>query len=173
MSDKDSIPDYCVGIQYGDYDDKIRASSELDSNSTIKGCKLDKIMPKESGHKSAWIADQKSDKNPWIEVNFGEILLTTGVSIQKRGDRDEYASKVRVLYSKDGEKFYNIGKYSYYNSDNGKPDKKKFPIPVYAQYIRIQILEFFGNPALRFEVHYIPNDIPEIVKNNLLSKYFN
>ena len=34
MSDKDSIPDYCVGIQYWDYDDKIRASSELDSNST-------------------------------------------------------------------------------------------------------------------------------------------
>ena len=168
---KDSIPDYYAGIQYGDFDDKIRASSELDCNSTIKGCKLNKIMPKESGHNSAWIADKNSDKNPWIEVNFGEILLITGVSIQKRGDKDDYVRKFRVIYSKDGRKFLNVSEFYCNFLDN--IEKKKFPIPVYAQYIRLQILEFYQNPALRFELHYIPNDIPEIVKNNLLSKYFN
>ena len=36
--------DYLVGISYGDFDDKITASSQYNDNHSIKGCKLNKTM---------------------------------------------------------------------------------------------------------------------------------
>ena len=46
--------DYLVGIFYGDFDNKITASSEYNQNHSVKGCKLNKTMP--SGYSSSWCA---------------------------------------------------------------------------------------------------------------------
>ena len=167
MINNDAIPDLYLGIQYGDFDGKIKASSSYDANHDVRGCKLNIIMPKE--HSSAWCASQ-SDKNPWIQVNFGTKLLITGVSIQGRGDCNQYITKFRVLYSNDGHNFFNISEFKG-NTDNTTIVKKSFPIPVYATIIRIQVLEFFGHPSLRFDLHYIPNEIPDLIKNKILSKF--
>ena len=105
MESKNCIQDYFLGIQYGDFDDRIKASSKYDTNHSVKGCKLNKIMG--NGHSSAWCADS-SDKNAWIEVNLGGSHLITGVSIQGRGDANQYVTKFRVLYSNDGINFLNI-----------------------------------------------------------------
>ena len=169
MTTNGIIPDYLLGIQYGDFDDKIQSSSAYNSDHDVRGCKLNVIMPKEPWHSSAWCASA-SDKNPWIQVNFGTKLLITGVSIQGRGDYNQYITKFRVLYSNDGRNFFNISEFKG-NTDNTTIVKKYFPIPVYATIIRIQVLEFFGHPSLRFDLHYIPNDIPEVIKNKILNKF--
>ena len=167
METKNVISDYFLGIQYGDFDDRIRASSEFNSNHSVKGCKLNKIM--ENSHSSAWCASD-SDKNPWIEVSFPENYLITGVSIQGRGDCDQYVTKFRVLYSSDGINYLNISEFEG-NSNNTKVVKRQFSIPIYAKYIRIQILEYHNHPSLRFDLHYIPNNIPDLIKNKILNKF--
>ena len=169
MSTTDYIPDYFIGIQYGDFDDKIKASSQHDSNHSIKGCKLNKLMPKEPWHSSAWVA-LTSDEKKWIEVNFGKEYLISGISIQGRGDCNQYVTKFRVLFSKDGIDFINLSEFEG-NTDNTTIVKRRFPIPVYAMAIRIQILEYHDYPALRFDLHYIPSTIPQILKEKILSKY--
>ena len=40
MESKNFIQDYFLGIQYGDFDDRIKASSKYDTNHSVKGCKL-------------------------------------------------------------------------------------------------------------------------------------
>ena len=169
MESKNFIQDYFLGIQYGDFDDRIKASSQYDSNFSVKGCKLNKTM--ENGHSSAWCA-ASSDKNAWIEVNLGGSYLITGVSIQGRGDSNQYVTKFRVLYSNDGINFLNISEFRG-NNNNTTVEKRQFPIPIYAKFIRIQILEFHEHPSLRFDLHYIPDNIPEIIKNKILSKLVN
>ena len=196
MINNDAIPDLYLGIQYGDFDGKIKASSSYDVNHDVRGCKLNCIMPKKSSmpkesnekgetpeskeskepkelietfHSSAWVA-ARYDKNPWIQVNLGKTLLISGVSIQGRHDMNQYVTKFRVLYSNDGEKFWNISEFEG-NSDNKTVVKRSFPYPVYATYIRIQILECYAEPSLRFDLHYIPNEIPDLIKNKILSKF--
>ena len=150
-----------------DFDDRIRASSEYNSDHSVKGGQSNKIM--ENNHSSAWCASA-SDKNPWIEVSFPENYLITGVSIQGSGDCNQYVTKFRVLYSNDGINYLNFSEFEG-NSDNTTVVKRQFSIPVYAKYIRIQILEYQEHPSLRFDLHYIPNNIPELIKNKILSKF--
>ena len=169
MTNSDISPDCFLGIQYGDFDGKIKSSSDYNSNHDVRGCKLNKIMPSE--HSSAWCAsDSEKDKNPWIQVNFGKRLLITGVSIQGRADSNQYITKFRVLYSNDGTNFSHISEFTG-NSDNTTVVKRLFPFPIYANIIRIQVLEYVVYPSLRFDLHYIPNEIPEFLKNKILSKY--
>ena len=59
--------DYLVGISFGDFDDKIKASSEFSTNHSVKGCKLNKTMS--NGHDSSWCAAGNDCENPWIQVD--------------------------------------------------------------------------------------------------------
>ena len=169
MANNDMIQDCYLGIQYGDFDGKIISSSNHDSQHDPKGCKLNYIMPSELWHSSAWVSS-KSEKNPWIQVNFEKKLLITGVSIQGRGDCNQYVTKFRVLYSNDGINFLNVSEFIG-NSNNTSIVKRLFPFPIYATSIRIQVLEYYDIPALRFDLHYIPNEIPDTIKNKILNKF--
>ena len=82
MESKNFIQDYFLGIQYGDFDDRIKASSEFSNNYSVKGCKLNKTM--ENGHSSSWCA-ASSDKNALIEYKFRRKLFNYwGVYSRKR-----------------------------------------------------------------------------------------
>ena len=169
MLSNDFNLDYFIGIQYGDFDGKITASSEYNPDHSVKGCKLNKLITSEPWHASAWVAS-KSDEKKYIEVNFGKEYLINGISIQGRGDCNQYVTKFRVLYSLDGNNFVNLSEFKG-NTDNVNIVKRRFPIPVYATAIRVQILECYDYPALRFDLHYIPSNIPQIIKDQIISKY--
>ena len=74
--------DYLVGISYGDFDDKIKASSEYNHNHSIKGYILNKMMPSELS--SSWCADENDKENPWIQVYLGNEFIINAISIPRR-----------------------------------------------------------------------------------------
>lgn len=144
--------DFSIGIPFGDFDEKIHASSVYNENYNEKGCKLNVMMP--SGKASAWCA-KAEDKNPWIEVDFDIALLIDAVSIQGRGDYNQYVTKFRILQSPDGKHFIHLQEFEG-NKDNTSVVKRYFNKPVLTKAIRLQILEFKEHPSLRFDLYYIP-----------------
>lgn len=149
----DEGEDYSVGIPYGDLDGNIIASSEYGVNFSVLGCKLGKDRP-HPDHMAAWCA-KSEDKNPWIQVKFPIPLCLNRVVTQGRGDKNQYVTRYRVLVSQDGINFIHTCEFPG-NSDNTTPVPRKFPIPVRALYARIQILEYFNHPSMRFDFRYIP-----------------
>lgn len=145
--------DYSVGIPYGDFDGKITASSEYSVNHSVLGCKLGKDRPNPN-HVAAWCA-KSEDKFPWIQVEFPKPLTLSAVSIQGRGDCNQYVTRFRVLVSDDGRAFMNTCEFPG-NTDNTTPVTRPFPRPVRARFARIQILEYVIHPSLRFDFRYIP-----------------
>ena len=89
--------DYLVGISYGDFDDKITASSEYNKDHSVKGCKLNKTM--KNGHASSWCAAGSDMENPWIQVDLGSEYLINAVSLQGRGDAAQWVTRFRIRYS--------------------------------------------------------------------------
>ena len=145
--------DYLVGISYGDFDDKITASSQYNDNHSVKGCKLNKAMT--NGHKSSWCPASNDCENPWIQVDLGEEYWINAVSIQGRGDMAQWVTKFRIRYSLTGENnLRNLGVFEG-NKDNTTVVKRYFKEPVLARIIRLYVLGFNEHPSLRWELHYI------------------
>ena len=145
--------DYLVGISYGDFDDKITASSQYNDNHSIKGCKLNKTMS--NGHASSWSAASNDAENPWIQVDLGGEYWINAVSIQGRGDGCQWVTQFRIRYSLSGENnLRNLGVFEG-NKDNTTVVKRYFKEPVLARIIRLYILSYNVHPSLRWELHYV------------------
>ena len=153
MTMMNTCEDCFVGIQYGDFDGSITASSECSPNHSVLGCKLGKPAPKQ-GHASAW-CPKSDDMNGWIQVRFPYHLNLNAISIQGRGDATQYVTRFRVLVSRDGVNFVNTWEFPG-NTDNTTIVKRSFPHPVKALAVRIQILDHRDYPSMRFDLHYIP-----------------
>ena len=145
--------DCSVGIPYGDLDGKITASSEHSPNHSVLGCKLGKDKPNPN-HAAAWCA-KKEDKFPWIQVELPKVLTLSAVSIQGRGDANQYVTKFRVLVAGEDQVFMNTWEFAG-NTNHTTPVKRSFPRPVRARFARIQILEYIEHPSMRFDLHFIP-----------------
>ena len=147
--------DYLVGISFGDFDDKIKASSEYDTNHSVKGCKLNKTMS--NGHASSWSAAGNEGENPWIQVDLGSEYWINAVSLQGRGDYSQWVTKFRIRYSLTDEN--NLRHLDVFegNKDNTSVVKRYFKEPVLARIIRLYVLGYQGHPSLRWELHYVMN----------------
>ena len=146
--------DYLVGISFGDFDDKIKASSEAGANYSVKGCKLNKTMT--NGHASSWSAGNDKE-NPWIQVDLGGEYWINAISLQGRGDSNQYVTKFRIRYSLTDEN--NLRHLDVFegNKDNTTVVKRYFKEPVLARIIRLYILGYENHPSLRWELHYVMN----------------
>ena len=108
--------DYLVGISYGDFNDKMTASSEYNKDHSVKGSNLNKIM--KGGHASAWCAADKDLENPWIQVDLGSEYWINAVSLQGRGDSAQWVTQFRIRYSlTDENNLRNLGVFEG-NKDN-------------------------------------------------------
>ncbi len=146
--------DYPIGISYGDFDDKITSSSEYNSEHSVKGCKLNQIMP--SGQSSAWCAGEKDKERPWIQVDLGQTLNIKAVSIQGRNDANQYVTKFRILWSRDNNESHLLHFYEFEgNNNNYSVVKRIFPQVIPARLIRLQVLSYHEYPSLRWELHYV------------------
>ena len=145
--------DYLVGISFGDFDDKIKASSEYGTNYSVKGCKLNKNMT--NGHASSWSAGNNDRENPWIQVDLGSEYWINAVSLQGRGDSYQWVTKFRIRYSLTDEN--NLRHLDVFegNKDNTNIVKRYFKEPVLARIIRLYVLGYNDYPSLRWELHYV------------------
>ena len=160
---KEDIP---LGIQYGDYDSKIISSSQQWENYYAINGKLNSS--------TSWCPSEKDKNNhPWIQVSFLEDKYMTSVTLQGRKDKgsgNQYVTKFRVLYSKDGKNFEHLEEFEGL-SDVDQTIKRWFSIPIKCIAIRLQVLEYNIHPSLRFEFGYIPDYLIEnkiIEKKNLI-----
>ena len=145
--------DYLVGISFGDFDNSITASSEYGSNYSVKGCKLNKTMS--NGHSSAWCASGSNLENSWIQVDLGSEYWINAVSLQGRGDCEQYVTKFRIRYSlTDENNLRNLDVFEG-NKDNKTVAKRYFKEPIRARIIRLYVLEYKNHPSLRWELHYV------------------
>ena len=141
--------DYLVGISYGDFDSKLTSSSHYNSNHSVKGCKLN------SGTSSAWCAGENDKENPWIQVDLGSEYWINAVSLQGRGDCNQYVTKFRIKYSRtDENNLRNLDVFDG-NKDNTTVAKRYFKEPIRARIIRLYVLEYKNHPSLRWELHYV------------------
>ena len=67
--------------------------------------------PSGSGKTGAWSA-KRNDANQWIQVTFSEVTKVTGVGIQGRYDYNQWVTKFKVSYSRDGIHFVILSKVS-------------------------------------------------------------
>ena len=144
---KNEIIDYLVGISYGDFDDKIKASSECSHNHYVKCCKLNNMMP--SDHSSSWWAAENDKENPWIQVDLGSEFIINAISIQGRGDCNQFVTKFRIKWSNSDEKSLRHLDEFEGNSNNTTVVKRYFREPIRARIIRLYVLGFYGHPSLR------------------------
>ena len=145
--------DYLVGISFGDFDNSITASSEYGSNYSVKGCKLNKTMS--NGHSSAWCACGSNLENSWIQVDLGSEYWINAVSLQGRGDCEQYVTKFRIRYSlTDENNLRNLDVFEG-NKNNITVAKRYFKEPIRARIIRLYVLEYKNHPSLRWELHYV------------------
>ena len=149
--------DYLVGISYGDFDDRIKVSSQWNEKHSIKGCHLNRLMQNENA--SAWCAGGDDMKNPWIQVDLGDEFLINAVSIQGRGEDfykcNQYVKRFRILWSNtDERRLRHLDEFEG-NSDNKTVVKRYFKEPIRARIIRLCVLEYNEHPSLRWELHYI------------------
>ena len=146
--------DHLVGISYGDFDDKMKSSSQYDSNHSVKGSKLNKIMT--GGHASAWCAAGNDKDNPWIQVDLGSEYWINAISLQGRGDTyNQYVKKFRIKYSRtDENNLRNLDEF-FGNNDTSTVVKRYFKEPVLARIIRLYVMEYNDHPSLRWELHYV------------------
>ena len=145
--------DYLVGISYGDFDDSLTSSSQYNPNHSVKGCKLNKMMP--SGFSSAWCAGENDKENPWIQVDLGSEFIINAVSIQGRGDYNQYITRFRIKWSNTDERGLRHLDEFEGNKDNTTIVKRVFREPIRARFIRLIVLSYYGHPSLRWELHYI------------------
>ena len=145
--------DYLVGISYGDFDDKMTASSQYSQDHSVRGSKLNKIM--KSPHASSWCAAGSDLENPWIQVDLGSEYWINAVSLQGRADSNQYVTKFRIRYSlTDENNLRNLDVFEG-NKDNTSVVKRTFKEPILARVIRLYVLEYVNHPSLRWELHYI------------------
>ena len=145
--------DYLVGISYGDFDDKMTASSQYNQDHSVRGSKLNKIM--KPPHSSAWCAAGSDLENPWIQVDLGSEYWINAVSLQGCANCNQYVTKFRIRYSlTDENNLRNLDVFEG-NRDNTSVVKRTFKEPILARIIRLYVLEYANHPSLRWELHYI------------------
>jgi len=161
--------DIPLGIQYGDYDSRIISSSQEFKNYYASDGKLNSP--------TAWCpAKSDKDKHPWIQVNLSEEKFITSVTLQGRKDKtygNQFVTKFRILYSKDGKNFQHLEEFEGL-SDVDQTIKRWFTIPIKCIAIRLQVLQYYGWPSLRFELGYAPDYLIDTkIKEKLGNSFLN
>ncbi|XP_033761396.1 mucin-5AC-like [Pecten maximus] len=153
VTPSNNIPTACkeqMGMQNHQIrDDMITASSSRDANSAPYKARL--------GGPSAWTA-AIDNKAQFIQVDFLQSSLITGVTTQGRPNVPSYVTSYYVRYSLDGlnwNTYREEGADKLFNGnfDSVTPLTHFFSNPIRARYIRINPQSYHGKVTMRFEIH--------------------
>ena len=114
----------------------------------------------------SWSAAGSDLENPWIQVDLGSEYWINAVSLQGRGDCEQWVTQFRIRYSLTNEnELRNLDVFEG-NKDNKFIVKRYFREPIKARIIRLYVLEYKDHPSLRWELHYIMDKKYEKTNNN-------
>ena len=83
-------------------DSQITASSEWDANhAAIQG----RLNFKAGGGKQGGWSARKNDANQWLQIDFKTITNIRGIATQGRNANNQWVTKYKLQYSKDGVNF--------------------------------------------------------------------
>ncbi|XP_022106836.1 uncharacterized protein LOC110987964 [Acanthaster planci] len=148
-----------LGLENGQFpSDSITTSSVYVSNQPDQdfgpnSCRLNLV----GSHNGAWVAAKDDDK-PWIQVDAGSVSVFTGLVTQGRhGLLNWWTTKYQVATSHNEEKWQDVldcnNRQTFdANTDSDTEVTRFFGSAYNGQYLRINLLEWVGRPALRFEV---------------------
>ncbi|XP_033100929.1 lactadherin-like, partial [Anneissia japonica] len=152
------LPDLCLalGVENGTiHSNQLTASSEyLNSLGAHRG-RLNTVS--DAGGFGAWAA-ANNDLDQWIQADLGSVKRVVGVITQGRSDEDQWVKTYKVNYSTNGGIFAPVlgsnGQVEIFsaNSDENTEVKNIFSSVVYAQFIRINPITWYGHISLRFEL---------------------
>ena len=80
-------------------DNQITSSTDYNHVHSAINARLDR--PNGNGRTGAWSA-RTNDVNQWIQVDFGEMKLVSGIVMQGRTECEQWVKKYKVQYSNDG-----------------------------------------------------------------------
>lgn len=80
-------------------DNQLTASSEWAGNHGVNNARLDR--PAKDGRTGGWSA-RTNDVNQWIQVDLGAVRSVSGIVLQGRADYNQWVTKYKIQYSKDG-----------------------------------------------------------------------
>jgi len=98
----------------------------------------------------AWVP--KTLPNQWIQCDFQKPVFIVGIATQGRPSYDQWTKNYLVYYSVDGTNWLQVDGLFKGNTDRNTVVRRDFVKPVRASAIRVQINEYDGHPALRWDV---------------------
>lgn len=128
---------------------ELTASSEYDPS---HGVYRSGLFTNDLGGSAAWCT-KTNDGHQWIQADLGAPQRTTGILLQGRGVGccDQWVTSFRVLFSNDTETFYSTptmeGTY-----DRHTIARRYFDCPIYARYVRLVPISWYGHISLRFDL---------------------
>ena len=114
----------------------------------------------------SWSAAGSDLENPWIQVDLGSEYWINAVSLQGRGDCEQWVTQFRIRYSlTNANELRNLDVFEG-NKDNKFIVKRYFREPIKARIIRLYVLGYNTHPSLRWDLHYIMDKKYEKINNN-------
>lgn len=106
-----------------------------------------------------WAADERTGNEHWIQADLGSDRKVTGVVTQGCYMHNQWVTSFYVSYRTDGsdelaEVTNESGDRELFqgNYDRRTPVTRRFPQPVVARFVRINIISWSSHPTMRFEV---------------------
>lgn len=102
----------------------------------------------------AWSA-KRNQAGEWLQIDLGTKQEVVGTVIQGRADYDQWVSKYQVEYSIDGSMWWavrdNNSSICHFKGTSDRSSKVRnfFPSPVFAQYIRFVVQDWFKHISMR------------------------
>jgi len=133
-------------------EDKITSSSNHNSDHDLdtRHCRLN--YSGSIGGSHAWCA-LVMDSHQYIQAEAPELMIFAGVSIQGRGDCDQWVKVFRIMYSVDGSEYQYMPKVFAGVGGRNEVKTHHFTVPFRARFVRLQPLEWHQHMSLRWELY--------------------
>ncbi|XP_031562905.1 uncharacterized protein LOC116298543 [Actinia tenebrosa] len=139
-----------LGLQCGKIpDSKITASSEFNSGHRAANARL--YFQSGKGRTGAWSA-KSNNIHQWLQVDFGKVAKIQKVATQGRQEANQWVTSFYLSYSREGIFFEKTKVYGA-NSDRNSVVVTSINPPIYARYVRIHPVAFYGHISLRAEFY--------------------
>eukprot|EP01084_Bolivina_argentea_P188837 324948_1 len=108
---------------------------------------------------SAWCSLTKNDETDYLLIDLGSLHKINSVSTKGRGDHNQYITSYKLRYSPDGVQnmWYNDQQPINTGNTDSNTEKNQILTPaIYARYLVIYPVEYFGHKSMRVEVFGSP-----------------
>mmetsp|Transcript_33129 Transcript_33129/g.93128 ORF Transcript_33129/g.93128 Transcript_33129/m.93128 type:complete len:156 (-) Transcript_33129:74-541(-) len=102
------------------------------------------------GSEQAWSA-KNNQANEWMQIDLDGVKRIGGVVTQGRNNYNQWVTRFRVMVSKDGGNWDDVGLMSG-NGDQSTKVVNKFSEPKYGKHVRFMVQDWFLHVSMRAAV---------------------